>query len=107
MHAISRTPGAQRAVSIEGTITVLLAGLAAGAAGGAIYALLARVLPARRALRAALFAAVLVLLTLRGLHPVQWLALALFLPVVLVYGWAFERAWHTRSRFIRTLRTSP
>jgi hypothetical protein len=61
----------------------------------------------RNPLLGALFAIVLVLLTLRGLHPVQPLTLALFLPIVLVYGWAFERAWHARSRFTRTLPTSP
>jgi len=107
MHAIALTPGAQRSVTVEGTITVLLAGMAAGVAAGAIYALLARVLPGRRLLRAGLFAIVLVLLTLRGLHPVQSLPLALFLPIVLVYGWALERAWHARSRFTRTLGTAP
>ena len=107
MHAISLTPGAQRAVTVQGTITVLLAGMAAGVAGGAIYALLARVLPARRRLRSAIFAVVLALLTLRGLHPVQPLTLALFMPIVLVYGWLLERAWHTRSRSTRALHTSP
>jgi hypothetical protein len=99
MHAIAlTTPGAQRAVSVEGTITVLLAGLAAGLAGGAIYALLDRFLPGRRLARALVFALVLVLLTLRGLRPVQPLALALFLPLVLLYGALVERAWHARSR---------
>ena len=99
MHAVALTSEAQRSVTVQGTITVLLAGLAAGTAGGAIYAVLARVIPARRLLRAALFAVVLALLTLRGLNPVQPLTLALFMPIVLVYGIAFERAWHTRSRF--------
>ncbi len=107
MHAIALTPGAQRSVSVQGTITVLLAGLAAGVAGGAIYALLAWVLPARRLLRAAFFAVVLALLTLRGLHPVQPLTLALFLPIVLVFGWLLERSWHTGSRFTRAIHTSP
>ncbi len=107
MHAIALTPGAQRSVSVQGTITVLLAGLAAGVAGGAIYALLAWVLPARRLLRAAFFAVVLALLTLRGLHPVQPLTLTLFLPIVLVFGWLLERSWHTGSRFTRAIHTSP
>jgi hypothetical protein len=107
MHAIALTPGAQRSVTVQGTITVLLAGLAAGVAGGAIYALLAWVLPARRLLRAALFAVILALLTLRGLHPVQPLTLALFLPIVLLFGWLLERSWHTRSRFTRAIHTSP
>src|SRR6185436_12702507 len=75
MHAVALTSEAQRSVTVQGTITVLLAGLAAGTAGGAIYAVLARVIPARRLLRAALFAVVLALLTLRGLNPVQRLTL--------------------------------
>jgi len=99
MHAVAITTNAQHSVTVQGTITVLLAGLAAGTAGGVIFALLARVFPTRRLLRAALFALVLALLTLRGLNPVQPLTLALFLPIVLVYGWLLERAWHTRSRF--------
>ena len=45
-------------------------------------------------MRDALFAVVLVMLTLRGLKPVSALALSLFMPVVLLYGVAFERSWH-------------
>ena len=93
MHALASD--VQRSVTVEGTITVLLAGLAAGVAGGAIYALLDRFVR-RRVPRALLFALVLVLLTLRGLSPVQPRALALFLPLVLLYGVLLEHAWHTR-----------
>jgi len=50
---------------------------------------------------------VLALLTLRGLNPVQPLTLTLFLPIVLVYGWLLERAWHTRSRFTSAHHASP
>ena len=107
MHAIALTSEAQRSVTLQGTITVLLAGLAAGTAGGAIYVVIARVIPARRLLRATLFALVLALLTLRGLNPVQPLSLALFMPIVLVYGIAFERAWHTRSHFSTAHHASP
>lgn len=108
MHGISLLAAdAQHSVTVQGTITVLLAGLAAGTAGGAIYALLARVFPARRLLRDALFAGALVLLTLRGLNPVSALALSLFMPVVLVFGLAFERAWHARSHSSRPFRTAP
>ena len=97
MHAIALTSDAQRVVSVEGTITVLLAGALAGLAGGMIYALLDRVLPQRRFARGVLFLVVLVLLTLRGLRPVTSLSLALFMPLALLYGAAFERAWHSRS----------
>ena len=108
MHGISLLAAdAQHSVTVQGTITVLLAGLAAGTAGGAIYALFARLLPARRLVRDALFAVVLVLLTLRGLNPVSTLALSLFMPVVLVFGVALERAWHARSHSSRPLRAAP
>ena len=72
-----------------------------------IYAVLARLLPSRRLLRDALFGVILALLTLRGLNPVRTLTLALFMPVVLVYGLALERAWHARSLSSRPLRASP
>jgi hypothetical protein len=107
MHAVALSSDAQHSVSVQGTISVLLAGLAAGIAGGAIYALLARVLPARRPLRDMLFAGALVLLTLRGLHPVESLTFVLFMPVVLLYGVALERAWHTRSRLLPMHHASP
>ena len=97
MHAIALTSTAQRAVSVQGTITVLLAGTAAGVAGGVIYALLDRWFPRRRLLRVVIFFAALVLLTLRGLNPVQPLSLVLFVPLVLIYGALFERSWHARS----------
>lgn len=93
MHALASD--VQRSVTVEGTITVLLAGLAAGVAGGVIYALLARFVR-RRVPRALLFGLVLVLLTLRGLNPVQARALTLFLPLVLLYGVLVEHAWHAR-----------
>ena len=99
MHALASD--VQHSVTVQGTITVLLAGLAAGVVGGAIYAVLDRVLPVRRAVRALVFAVVLTLLTLRGLRPVQPLALALFLPLVLLYGALLERAWHATPRLSR------
>ena len=74
---------------------------------GVIYAVLARVLPARRVLRDVVFGVVLVLLGLRGLNPVQPLTLALFMPVVLLYGIALERSWHARPHSTRTLNASP
>jgi hypothetical protein len=104
MHALASD--VQRSVTVQGTVTVLLSGLVAGVVGGLIYALLDRALPDRRALRAVLFAVVLVLLTLRGLNPVQPLPLALFLPIVLGYGALLERAWHARSATPRLAATS-
>jgi hypothetical protein len=61
----------------------------------------------RGPLRDAVFGVVLVLLTLRGLNPVQTLTFALFMPVVLLYGIALERSWHARPHAPRTLNASP
>lgn len=97
MRAIAVVGGAPAVATVEGTLTVLLAGLASGVGGGVLYALLARLLPERRGLRAALFALGLLLLTLRGLRPVQPLALALFLPPVVLYGALLDWGWHRRA----------
>jgi hypothetical protein len=71
-------------------------GAVSGAAGGLIYAVLARVVPNRPRVRAALFAVILVLLTLRGLSPASALSLILFLPLSLLYGGLMDLAWRRR-----------
>ena len=40
------------------------------------------------------FAAFLAFVTIRGLHPVAPLPLALFGPLVVIYGWVLERSWY-------------
>jgi hypothetical protein len=94
MRIISEVSGAPSAISLGGTITVLSAGAASGLAGGIIYGLLARFFPHGRVLRDLLFAAALVLLTLRGVNPVQPLSLSLFGPLVVAYGVLLEWVWH-------------
>ena len=93
MRAVAAATDAQAAVSVEGTITVLLAGAASGAAAGAIYHALAALLPQRTWLRDAGFVLLLCALTLRGLNPVQALPLALFGPVMAVFAVAYVSAW--------------
>ena len=81
-HATNVAPG----FSLGGTMTVVFMGAVSGAAGGVIYAVLARFLPDRAAVRAVLFGVVLTLLTLRGTSPSTPLTLSLFLPLAWVYG---------------------
>jgi len=93
MRGIALLDGAPGAFTVEGTITVLLLGAASGALGGAIRALLdlgGRLPPA---VRTALFALACLLLTLRGLRPLDANRLALFLPLVAAYVAAVELAW--------------
>jgi hypothetical protein len=101
MRLLTVLTDAPAAASVEGTLTVLAAGTVSGIGGGLLYAVLTRLLPRHRWLRGALFAAALVLLTLRGLHPVRPVPLALFLPLALLYGVLLELAWHRASVRLR------
>ncbi|MBC7834946.1 MAG: hypothetical protein H7Y88_07575 [Phycisphaerales bacterium] len=91
-HATNIAPG----FSLGGTMTVVFMGAVSGAAGGLIYAVLARFLPNRLVVRAALFGIILVLLTLRGLSPASALSVSLFLPLTLLYGGLMDFAWRRR-----------
>jgi hypothetical protein len=99
MRLLAIASHAPPSFSPSGTMTVLLAGLASGVAGGLLYATLCRFVTRPRWVRSALFAAALVLLTLRGLHPVQPLAFNLFMPLALAYGAIVDAAysaWYRR-----------
>jgi hypothetical protein len=75
-------------------MTVILMGGLSGLAGGAFYAVADRLLPVRiwagDVLRSILFWTFLVLITLRGLHPVEPYRLALFMPLVALFGAVVE-----------------
>ena len=94
MRIIATSNGAAPFLTFEGTLTVVLAGTASGVAGAVFYALLDWRLPRHRALRAVLFAAFLGFMIARGLHPVAMLPLALFSPLVALYGVLLERNWY-------------
>jgi hypothetical protein len=94
MRVIAIRAGSPLTGTVEGTLTVLLAGAGSGALAGAMYVLLARLFPSRRVLRDATFAVLLALVMLRGLHPVAPVPLALFTPLMVLFGIAFEVAWH-------------
>ena len=102
MRAIAVLTNVPPDFTAQGSFAVLLSGTASGAGGGALYALLAWLLPRHRPLRGALFAAALVLLTLRGLHPVSQLPLLLFMPLTLLYGALLELVWHRSANTVRT-----
>ena len=100
MRLIALASHAPPAFTPRGTTTVLVAGLASGVAGGLLYATICHFLPRPRWARSVLFAGALVLLTLRGLHPVRPLPLNLFMPLALAYGAIVDvvyGAWHRRQ----------
>jgi hypothetical protein len=89
------------ALSVSGTITVLACGAAAGAAGALLHALsgaLARLAPAawNRPMRLAIFAALLALVTSRGLSGSPGPAWAFWL-LVAAYGAALEAVLARRA----------
>jgi uncharacterized BrkB/YihY/UPF0761 family membrane protein len=99
MRAIALGSNTPPAFSIGGTVTVVFLGALSGVGGGLLYALLHRVVPRPRLVRSALFAIALVLLTLRGLRPIQPLALEWFMPLALGYGAIVDTvytAWNRR-----------
>jgi hypothetical protein len=102
MRAIAIANNTPPGFSIGGTATVVLLGVASGVGGGLLYAFLCQLIPRTRLLRSALFGASLVLLTLRGLRPIQPLALEWFIPLTLAYGAivdiGFTAWWRRRGR---------
>jgi hypothetical protein len=98
MRAIALANNTPPGFSVGGTSTVVFLGAASGLAGGLVYSLLHTLLPRRRLTRAALFALALVLLTLRGLRPIQPLALEWFMPLALGYGAIIDVAYTVWAR---------
>jgi hypothetical protein len=86
MRGIALASGAPGSFSLGGTLTVVLLGAAAGLAGALILIALRVFLRDRWVLQTLFFYLALVLITLRGLHPVDSQRLLFFLPLVLVYG---------------------
>lgn len=81
------------AFTLEGSLTVIFYGVVAGLAGGAIYAILARFLPRRTAMRSLIFGVIIVLLTLRGVSPATAFTLSLFLPLTVAYAILLDVIW--------------
>lgn len=86
MRGIVLLSGGAPGFSIGGTATVVLLGALAGLVGAIALMLLRLALPRRPIVRGAAYWLFLVLVTLRGLDPVDLPRLLLFLPLVIGYG---------------------
>ena len=93
MHAFALATAGSGRFTLDGSLSVVLAGAIAGAVGGMLLPVIERFLPKRRWLRGTLFAAVCYLIATPGFRPPQLLVFALFAPAFLAYGIAFERWW--------------
>lgn len=86
MRGIAVLSDAPPGFSAGGSVTVVLLGAVSGLVGALILVALRFFLAGRWLLQTILFYAVLVLITLRGLRPLDSQRVFLFLPLVLVYG---------------------
>jgi hypothetical protein len=93
MSGIALVQGQAPRYSIGGTATVVFLGAVSGLAGAVVLLLLRLLLRRRPIVRGGLFWIFLTLVTLRGLRPVDAQRLALFFPLVIVYGATLQLAW--------------
>ena len=106
MRLIALRDGTPPAATVGGTATVLALGVASGVAGAALLLLsdaaarrIARRRPgARDRVRRGLFAALLLLVTLRGLRGSPPVGVPAFLPLVALFGVLLEGAAARRVR---------
>ncbi len=103
MRGIAVLSGAPPSFTFGGSLRVVLMGALSGLGGAWILKVLRFFLARRWLIQTLLFYAIIVLITLRGLKPVDSQRLVLFLPVVLLY--AFLVRVLTRRR--RTLAAGP
>ncbi len=103
MRGIAVLSGAPPSFTVGGSLRVVLMGALSGLGGAWILKVLRFFLARRWLIQTLLFYAIIVLITLRGLKPVDLQRLVLFLPVVLLY--AFLLRVLTRRR--RTLAAGP
>ncbi|HJU87778.1 MAG TPA: hypothetical protein VJ672_00200 [Gemmatimonadaceae bacterium] len=101
MRVIALMEGTPVGWSVGGTGTVVFLGAVSGLAGGVVNTVLSHFLSRRDWLRTLIFFLFLVLITLRGLSPVRPLALALFMPLTLIFGVAFDLLWRQRAPRMR------
>ena len=86
--------------TVGGTMTVIFMGVVSGVGGAAIRAAASSWFPQRtpESVRTAVFAVACLLLTLRGLNPVDATRLVFFLPLTIAYVAVFEMMWRRRGR---------
>lgn len=93
MHGVALLAGGPGGFTLGGTATVLFLGVVSGLAGALVFLVLGLVFPRRPGLRTAMFWTFLILITLRGLKPLDRTRLLLFVPLVVAYGMAFQALW--------------
>ena len=100
MRLFALHTGARPGLSLGGTTTVIVMGVVSGVAGAMIRAAAAASLPRHlpAGIGSAIFAIACLLLTLRGLKPLDAARVTYFIPLTVGYIIAFELAWWRWSR---------
>lgn len=93
MRIIGMLQGLPPGFSFGGTMTVVFLGLVSGVVGGLLLVFSRKLFPRSRIGRGAVYWGVLLLLTLKGLHPIDPLRLLVFLPVVAAFGATLLMVW--------------
>jgi len=93
MRVVARVAGSPGGFSFGGTLTVVFLGAVSGLAGALVLLALRSVVRTRPLLRGVLFWAFLILVTLRGLRPLDAQRVILFFPLVLIFGAGLQVIW--------------
>ena len=93
MRGIALYLGQRPGLTLGGSLTVVFLGALCGAGGGVLLVLTRLLFPRRSFVRAGLFWTVSLLVTLRGLRPVDPVKLVAFVPPVLVFGAFLYLVW--------------
>lgn len=103
MRLFALHTGARPGWTLGGTVTVIFMGVVSGVTGALIRAAAAAWIPRRypTAIGSIVFVIACLLLTLRGLNPVDGARLTYFLPVTVAYIIAFEMIWRSTGEFQR------
>jgi hypothetical protein len=97
MRMIAESTGAAPAFTLGGTFTVVMLGALSGAAGALILVVARALLRRWSPLPTVFYWGLLVLITLRGLRPLDQQRLVLFLPLVALFGALLQwRTWRYR-----------
>ena len=90
MHVIARATTGTGSFTLGGTLTVIALGAISGLVGALFLIGARRVFSKWSPTPTVVYWALLILVTLRGINPVEPLKVAVFFPVVIVFGLALQ-----------------
>ena len=90
MHVISRTTTGTGRFTLGGTVTVVLLGAGCGVIGALLLVGARRLFHRWSPTPTLVYWTLLLLVTLRGINPVEPLKVAVFFPVVILFGLALQ-----------------